>query len=402
MNSRNFNIVLLCNAFLFLSAFSVQANENSRSDADSTTHRVAKREKNARYSILGGPGYTPDFGVLIGGSALATFRIDTKDTISKRSVVPLAFSISFGNGLGFALVSRPQLFFNNDRMRIWGQLIYKYTGDNYYGVSYATNKDRDRGDATTFLHMQTLQVNPVISFRYKESDFFIGPMADLIFEKITKPSAGVLADSHYVEVGGDDKGLYLQSIGVGFSLSYDTRDIPANAYNGMLIDLKALYAPSFLGSTYEYGSINFDYRQYLALGFMGKRRVLAWTFNSRNSFGDVPFTRLSMAGSPFDLRGYYMGQYRDRSVHVGVVEYRHMFNTAQNGFWSRLANRFGYTGWVGMGLIGPSPLNIEGVLPNFGAGLRIELQPRMNFRLDVGYSAREKQTLFYFNMTEAF
>lgn len=36
--------------------------------------RVAKR--NLHYNILGGPSYTPDFGLLIGGGALMTFRMN--------------------------------------------------------------------------------------------------------------------------------------------------------------------------------------------------------------------------------------------------------------------------------------------------------------------------------------
>ena len=36
--------------------------------------RVARR--NLHYNILGGPSYTPDFGLLIGGSALMTFRMN--------------------------------------------------------------------------------------------------------------------------------------------------------------------------------------------------------------------------------------------------------------------------------------------------------------------------------------
>ena len=45
---------------------------------------------------------------------------------------------------------------------------------------------------------------------------------------------------------------------------------------------------------------------------------------------------------------------------------------------------------------------IEGVLPNAGVGLRIEVQPRMNVRLDFGRNFANDQSLFYFNMTEAF
>ena len=52
--------------------------------------------------------------------------------------------------------------------------------------------------------------------------------------------------------------------------------------------------------------------------------------------------------------------------------------------------------------MGPNPTKIEGVLPNAGVGLRIEVQPRMNVRLDIGRNMVNKQNLFYFNMTEAF
>ena len=50
--------------------------------------RVAKR--NLHYNILGGPSYTPDFGLLIGGSALMTFRMNPSDTTQQRSVGPLS------------------------------------------------------------------------------------------------------------------------------------------------------------------------------------------------------------------------------------------------------------------------------------------------------------------------
>jgi hypothetical protein len=52
--------------------------------------------------------------------------------------------------------------------------------------------------------------------------------------------------------------------------------------------------------------------------------------------------------------------------------------------------------------MGPTMGKIEGVLPNAGVGLRIEVQPRMNVRLDFGRNFANDQSLFYFNMTEAF
>ena len=63
---------------------------------------------------------------------------------------------------------------------------------------------------------------------------------------------------------------------------------------------------------------------------------------------------------------------------------------------------FGFVAWGGCGFMGPTMGKIEGVLPNAGVGLRIEVQPRMNVRLDFGRNFANDQSLFYFNMTEAF
>lgn len=359
----------------------------------------AKKEKNLKFSILGGPGYTPDFGFVIGGSTLLTFRTNPQDTAMLRSVLPVAFGLTFGEGVGINFTLRPQLFFKGDRFRIMGQYIYKNTGDNYYGVGYVNNGNLHRSDSTTLYYSSMLQVNPVILFRLKDSHFFAGPNIDMVYDKITKPSQGVINDPYYRKQGGDSTGLSSFNITWGASLSYDTRDMPANASKGVYFDFTTGYSAKALGSDFNYGIMNIDYRQYKSFG---KRRTLAWTVNSKNSFGDVPLSRLPKAGSPFDLRGYYMGQYRDKSAHFMLAEYRHMINTSQTGFWSKLANRLGFATWAGTGFIGPNPVKIEGVLPNIGAGLRIEVQPRLNFRMDVGYSTREKQTLLYFNMTEAF
>ena len=56
--------------------------------------RVAKR--NLHYNILGGPSYTPDFGFLVGGIALMTFRMNPSDTTQRRSVVHMYIACVVG------------------------------------------------------------------------------------------------------------------------------------------------------------------------------------------------------------------------------------------------------------------------------------------------------------------
>ena len=357
--------------------------------------RVAQR--NFHYNILGGPSFSPDFGLLVGGSALMTFRMNAKDTTMRRSVVPAAMAFMFNGGLN--IMVKPQLFFKDDRFRIFGQFSYKNTQENFYGVGYSTNKDYVRSDTTSQYRYSGIQINPWFLFRVSDTDFFIGPQIDLNYDHITDPAKYLVTESSYVEAGGTKNGYKNFSSGVGFLATYDTRDIPANPYKGIYLNISGMMYEKFLGSDTEFYRFELDYRQYQ---LVGQRKVLAWTVQSKHVFGDVPLNKYVLSGTPFDLRGYYMGQYRDKSSHIALVEYRQMFNNDRSNRLKKILSHLGFVAWGGCGFMGPTPGKIEGVLPNAGLGLRIEVQPRMNVRLDFGRNFINRQNLFYFNMTEAF
>ena len=358
--------------------------------------RVAQR--NFHYNILGGPSYSPDFGLLVGGSALMTFSMHPSDTLLKRSVVPMAIAFMFDGGIN--LFSKPQLFFKHDRFRIFGKFSYKNTVENFYGVGYSTNRDYVRSDTTSQYRYSGVQINPWFLFRLGESNFFAGPQIDINYDHFTKPGKYLAEEPSYVAAGGDSHGYKNFNSGLGFLLTYDSRDVPSNAYRGLYLDFRGVMYHKIFGSNNNFYRLELDYRQYKQVG---NRKVLAWTAQSKNVFGnDIPLTQYSLTGTPFDLRGYYMGQYRDKSSHVVLAEYRQMFNTDQDTWLKRIINHLGFVVWGGCGFMGPTPVRVEGVLPNYGVGLRIEIQPRMNVRLDLGKNTVNNQTLFYFNMTEAF
>ena len=357
--------------------------------------RVAKR--NLHYNILGGPSYTPDFGLLVGGSALLTFRMNPSDTTQRRSVIPTSIALIFKGGLN--LMTKPQLFFRGDRFRIFGTFSYKNTIENFYGIGYSTNKDYPRGEDTSEYRYSGIQVNPWFLFRLGKSNLFAGPQIDLNYDKITKPAAGMINQPTYIDAGGTEHGYENFSSGLGFLLTYDTRDIPANAYCGIYLDFRGMMYSKAFGGDDNFYRLEVDYRQYKSVG---RRKVIAWTAQTKNVFGDVPLTKFTLSGTPFDLRGYYMGQFRDKSSHVIMAEYRQMFNTDKSTWIKKIISHLGYVAWGGCGFMGPNPGKIEGVLPNLGVGFRVEVQPRMNVRLDLGRDMVNKQNLFYFNMTEAF
>ena len=102
---------------LSVTALSAQEGMNLMITGNDTTPALTKRElrkqkvakRNLHYNILGGPSYTPDFGAVLGGSALMTFRMNPSDTTQLRSVVPVAIAFLFNGGIN--LFSKPQLFF---------------------------------------------------------------------------------------------------------------------------------------------------------------------------------------------------------------------------------------------------------------------------------------------------
>ena len=311
-----------------------------------------------------------------------TFSMQPKDSTLQRSVVPVNIAFIFEGGIN--LFSKPQLFFKHDRFRIFGKFSYINTRENYYGVGYNTNRDYVRSDTTSQYRYSGVQINPWFLFRLGRSNFFAGPQIDIKYDHFTKPAKYLPEDPSYIAAGGDAKGYKDFSAGIGFLLTYDSRDVPSNAYNGLYLDFRGMMYNKIFGSDKNFYRLELDYRQYKSVG---KRKVIAWTVQSKNVFGkDIPLTQYSLTGTPFDLRGYYQGQYRDKSSHIVLAEYRQMFNTDKENWLKRVISHLGFAAWAGCGFMGPNPAKIKGVLPNYGVGLRIEIQPRMNVRLDLGNS----------------
>ena len=85
---------------LVLFATTLYAQEQTAAATNDSVPALTKKElrkqkvarRNLHYNILGGPSYTPDFGAVLGGSALMTFRINPSDTTQLRSVVPMAIA----------------------------------------------------------------------------------------------------------------------------------------------------------------------------------------------------------------------------------------------------------------------------------------------------------------------
>lgn len=351
-----------------------------------------RAHKNIWWSVLGGPSYTPEASFGVGGAVLASFKMNKRDTASQRSFLPAGINLSLNGTI--VVAGAGTFFFNQNRFRIYVNYGYRNEPSHYYGKGYAGAENIERGDSTTRFHRSYFQLYPRFVWEVRPH-LYAGALFDINYTKATDINPIMEKDSYFNKF----KTQYM-NIGIGGLIQYDTRNDVATPTRGMLISTNFKAFGKYLGGDYNYEILELEYRQFKNI--FRPRSTLAWIAKSQIGFGDVPFTELPTFGSPFDLRGYYMGKYRDKSMAYGIVEYRYMFGSPEKyksgNFWAKC----GFVTWVGTGTIGATPLDWNKWKLNFGAGLRIQMQPGKNFRLDIGKEPGQPGMQVYMNMTEAF
>ena len=351
-----------------------------------------RAHKNIWWSVLGGPSYTPEASFGVGGAVLASFRMNKHDTISQRSFLPAGLNLSINGTI--VVAGAGTFFFNENRFRIYMNYGYRNEPSHYYGKGFEKAGNLERGDSTTRFHRSYFQLYPRFVWEVRPH-FYLGGLFDLNYTKVSDVNPVMEEDPYFQQF----KRKYF-NVGIGGLIQYDTRDDVATPTRGMLLGANFKLFGKYWGGAYNYEIIELEYRQFKNV--FRPRSTLAWIAKSQIGLGDIPFTELPTFGSPFDLRGYYMGKYRDKSMAYGIVEYRHMFGSPakykSGNFWAKC----GFVAWVGTGTIGETPFDWNKWKLNFGAGLRFQMQPGKNFRLDVGKEPGQPGMQVYMNMTEAF
>lgn len=351
-----------------------------------------RAHKNIWWSVLGGPSYTPEASFGVGGAVLASFRMNKQDTISQRSFLPAGLNLSINGTI--VVAGAGTFFFNENRFRIYMNYGYRNEPSHYYGKGFEKAENLERGDSTTRFHRSYFQLYPRFVWEVRPH-FYLGGLFDLNYTKVSDVNPVMEEDPYFQQF----KRKYF-NVGIGGLIQYDTRDDVATPTCGMLLGANFKLFGKYWGGTYNYEIIELEYRQFKNV--FRPRSTLAWIAKSQIGLGDVPFTELPTFGSPFDLRGYYMGKYRDKSMAYGIVEYRHMFGSPAKYKSGNFLAKCGFVAWVGTGTIGETPFDWNKWKLNFGAGLRFQMQPGKNFRLDVGKEPGQPGMQVYMNMTEAF
>lgn len=331
------------------------------------------------------PAYTPELGPTLIGVMMFSFKTNPADSIIQRSSTPVNIGVSTRGS--YFLNTIISTFWLEDKLRIFGEIRFRNMPDHYWGVGYDNANSIEEGMETTAYTRTFWKVSPQILWQFSEH-LFLGLNIDYNRTAALEVNPLMASDPDYLNGGARNF-----NSGLGLILRYDSRDVPVNPWKGMLLDLQAISYSTMFGGQNNFQVYQADFRGFQSILRPGS--TLALQLKTRITTGDVPFTDLSMLGSPYDLRGYYLGHYRDKAMIFGIAEYRHQFQKRDGS-----ATRHGVVGWLGTGSIAPSPDLFSHWIPNTGFGYRFEVQPRMNVRAEIGFG--KKSNGFYISFNEAF
>lgn len=336
------------------------------------------------------PSYSPETSFMLTAGGLYTFKISPDDKLLSRSTIPFSVGYSTNGSLNISI--RANIYGLSDKLRLTGEYWNKNMPDNYWGVGYEKGLHTPESDSTTAYHRNWKQLKFKIAYMLAKN-FFVGINYDKNSTKATEVNPVMAADSNFLQHGPE-----IYNNGFGLVLRYDSRDFPENAYKGILLELSGTAYGKIRDDNSVFHTLEIDYRQYQQI--IRKGSTLAWQIKARTSKEDVPWTELSMVGTPFDLRGYTWGRYRDYSSAFVITEYRHMLGRKSPNSRGDMHGPFGFVVWAGTGSVAGSMGELTQWLPNAGIGLRFEVVKRMNLRVD--YGVGKNSTGFYFSFNEAF
>ncbi|MBM3114391.1 BamA/TamA family outer membrane protein [Jeongeupia naejangsanensis] len=357
----------------------------ARADDDSWLDRTLTRlgaskevdlSKGIDWGVLPGPFYNPEMGVGIGMAAVGLYKPPGALPDTQLSTLTLKGFVSSVGAIGLGFDNNT--FFGDDswRFQATGMMVNLPTA--YWGVGYdAGSDDANKHDYTK----EEFSLAPKI-LRRVAPNTYVGVGWSLTQTHATEVEAGSAIDT-------DPDGPSVLASGITAHFYYDSRDFIPNPKYGQALQVNAaFYAPGF-GSDNRFQTLETIYDYYHPVG---EHDVLALDIYSHLAWGDVPWTMMSQLGNGNRMRGYFLGQYRDKDVISAQLEYRH-----------HITGRHGVVFWGGAGTLADS---VGGLgkdapwLPTVGVGYRFEFKPRVNVRLDFGVG-RDTAGV-YFQINEAF
>ncbi len=374
-------MILLCLLLLLPMTSSAQDKAAPVKELDQALTETAAADSLANTSstvLLPVLGYTPDTGMMLGGTVLQFFYLEPEFTDCRPSVFSPVFIYTLKNQIMVYL----GLGLNWDENRNALNVVPHYLKfpDQFYGIGRDVSVDDEEAYTSKRLGAD-LDFNRKVWGNWR-----LGLSYRLIKHQLSEvdPEGQLATDTVN---GTEDSWLS----GLGPALIFDNRDNTWAPDRGWFLQAVARFGGSDMGSDYTYQEYTLDLRGYWTVGEI---TVLAGQYLTTRLEGDVPFFILPRLGGDTALRGYRGGLYMDQTRALGRLELR------RSHLWGRL----GMVAFAGIGDVAPSPekLTLGSELWSAGFGLRYMLDPkeRVNIRMDIGFGNGDSG--FYLSLGEAF
>ena len=306
------------------------------------------------------------------------YRIDPLDAVTAPSASAVAGFKTSNGSWGAGVLQSLHLW--HDRFRLLGVAAYADVNYKFFGIGGSA------GAAGTSIELnQTGPAGAIEGLIRVAPNWYIGARYQMLRMTVTTDAIAI-ADGPTLPA----QDANLRTAALGPRLHYDSRDNPFYPRRGMQIQGVVSFYGEAVGGHRTYQAYQGWINRYAAVG---ARHVFAWHAGACGVDGSVPFYDLCMLGKSQDLRGYTVGQYRDRAMIAAQAEWR-----------SELWWRFGGTVFAGGGEVVPDfgALNWNDALPGGGVGLRFTVAKRNHVNLRADYAWGKGSSAFYVSVLEAF
>ncbi len=324
-------------------------------------------------SVIGGPYYSSENSLGAAVVASGFYRSGEIDTLLPPSNMSIFGDLSI---IGYVSAGiEGTHIFPHDRMRLNYGFTFEYMPTYYWGIGYEAARNRDnRTSYNKISYLATLDFLVRIG-----RNVYLGPGIEVSFTEALNPDNKERWEGAH---------LSDSSNGIGLTFAFDTRDNFTAPKRGVNLRLEQRFFPAWLWNRERFGYISAWASAYQKAW---RGAVIAEYMHVRGAYGNVPWCMLSTFGGSRDMRGYYLGQYRDKCALDFAVELR-----------QHIWRRNGLALWVGGGCVAPrlSEFSLSSFLPNAGIGYRWEFKRNSNVRVDFGIG--KSTNAFLFSINEAF
>ncbi len=278
----------------------------------------------------------------------------------------------------FNLRASSSIWSRSNRYGFDSKIQFQRWPTSFYGIG----NDTGRHEREAYREQILLLTTEVV--RLAAPNFYVGLRHDVRYGDVDDFEAG--GKLEMATVKGSKGGTM---IGLGASMSYDTRDAVLYPTQGVHLRAGSRFFTPVFGSDYTFARHRLEGRMYRDLPGV---QVLAGQLVAAFASGEPPFQMMSSVGEL--LRGYGSSRHIDRHLLAARLEYRHTPVLWRIGFVvfggaAQVAHRFAD--------LGPARFHLSA-----GLGLRLQVIPSENVNLRLDFAFGEGSAGSYLDLGEAF